>query len=107
MGASSSSTHALNEEQFIQSNLNNAFNGDNIKINAILRAWPYPRTFKSFIESFIDGLPPHVWDNLDFSYSDYMHVRSVVMNIYDEEIERIERKFYKKVCTFNFCIICN
>jgi hypothetical protein len=78
------SAHLLTEEQIVLSKLNNAFRGDQVKINMILGAWPHPRTLNSFVESFTNGYPPPIWDNLDLSEDDYKQVKSIIDNIHLE-----------------------
>ena len=76
--AENQSSPLLSEEQIILAKLNNAFRGDEFKINQILEVWPEPRTIQSFVNTFQDGDPPPIWDNLELSAEDYRQFKSVV-----------------------------
>ena len=86
--SASASAHLLSEEQIVLSKLNSAFRGDEVKINMIVGAWPHPRTLKSFVESFTNGYPPQIWDNLNLSEDDYKQVKSVIDSIHLEQLQR-------------------
>ncbi len=103
----------LSEEQIILAKLNNAFRGDEFKINQILQVWPQPRTIQSFVDTFQDGDPPPIWDNLKLTAEDYRQFKSVVKSIsmqvermamqaesiaLQAALARLEKKMDRRIC---------